>query len=221
MESWLSTTTRIPSLQADVCFQLHETLYYGPDRFTNPSDHERLVEQLELPRIQQATLSLVRTAEVLGHEAALAAYYAQVVRLARQHALPFNSIRHYFWLRLCLRNAEHDIHLSFPWYDSYAEIERYLSALVETDAGLVDHDIDQGWESRTYAHEGAVYFQQQDPDRGEVYLAISVPRDALIHQVQQLRARSTRIIAALASALGADVWTSYVRDEPVFHTTPG
>ncbi|KRA51099.1 hypothetical protein ASD77_15860 [Pseudoxanthomonas sp. Root65] len=136
--------------------------------------------------------------------------------MARRHKRPFKSIRQYFWLRLWLWNSEHEVHISFPWYDSFSEIERYLATIVETDSGLIYHDMEQGWELQTYAQDGYLHFLEGDPDSDETHLAISVPRDALVHQVQELRHRTRTIIAQLSSVLGADVWTSYVRDEPTF-----
>ena len=127
MQSWLSETRTVPSLRAEVCFQLQETFYYGPDRFSDISDRERLADKLTPPKIQLAVPSLVRTSEALGHERELAAYYEQIVRMARRHKRPFNSIRQYFWLRLWLWNTEHEAHISFPWYDSFSEIDRYLA----------------------------------------------------------------------------------------------
>lgn len=220
MPPWLSETRKIPSLQVETCFHIQETFYYGPDRFSDASDLERLADKLTAPRIESAVPSLVRTSEALGHERELAAYYEQIVRMARHHKRPFNSIRHYFWLRLWLWNTEHEVHVSFPWYDSLSQIDRYLKALGETGSGLVDHDVDQGWELQTYAEGGCLHFLQRDPDADETHLAISVPRDELVRQVSDLRERTKLIVSRLSSALGADVWTSYVHSEPAFKIPP-
>lgn len=216
MQSWLSETKKIPSLEAEICFQIQETFYYGPDNFSDASDLERLADKLTPPRIQLAVPSLVRTSEALGQEHALAAYYEQIVRMARHHKRRFNSIRHYFWLRFWLWNPEHEVHVSFPWYDSFSQIDRYLKALAETDSGLVDHDMDQGWELQTYSDGGSLHFLERDPDADETHLAISVPRNELVRQVSELRERTRIILALLSSSLGADVWTSYVHAEPTF-----
>lgn len=216
MQSWFLEAKAVPSLQAEVCFQIQETFYYGPDSFPGISDHERLVEKLVPPGLQLAVPSLVRTSEALGQERELAAYYQQIVRMARHHKRPFNSIRQYFWVRLWLWNSEHEVHVSFPWYDSLSEIDRFLAALVETGSGLVHHDMDQGWELQTYAHDGFLYFLERDPDVDETHLIVSAPRDAFVDQVMQLRERAKDVVAQLSSALGADVWTSYVRTEPAF-----
>jgi hypothetical protein len=217
MQSWFSEAKAIPSLQAEVCFQIQEAFYYGPDRFSDASGRERLVDKLIPPRIQLATPSLVRTSEALGQERELAEYYQQIVRMAHHYKRPFNSIRQYFWLRLWLWNSECEVHVSFPWYDSLSEIDRFLAALVETDSGLVHHDMDQGWELQTYAHDGLLYFQERDPDADETHLIVSAPRVEFIDQVMQLRERAKSIVAQLSGILGADVWTAYVRTEPAFN----
>jgi hypothetical protein len=216
MQSWFSEAKTVPSLQAEVCFPIQETFYYGPDRSYDISERERLAEKLIPPGIQLAAPSLVRTSEALGQERELAAYYQQIVRMAQHHKRPFNSIRQYFWLRLWLWNTEHEVHVSFPWYDSLSEIDRFLAALVETESGLVDHDVDQGWELQTYAHEGLIYFQQRDPDADETQLIVCVPRAGFVDHVMQLRERAKGVIAQLSSALGADVWTSFLGTEPAF-----
>ncbi|MEI2429263.1 hypothetical protein RDV84_22750 [Lysobacter yananisis] len=216
MPAWLSQTRNLPSLEAEVCFQIQDRFYYGPDRVSDPSDYERLAEKLAPPAIALVSPSMVRSAEALGHEAELAAYYRQIVRLARHHQRPFNSIRHYFWLRLWLWNSQQQAHIAFPWYDSYAEIDRVLKALVEIESGPVHDDADQGWEVQIHARGDAVYLLQRDPDEDEALAALCVPRAELARQVAQLRERTQGLIARLSGELGADVWTSYVRTEPTF-----
>lgn len=216
MQSWFSETQKIPSLQAEICFPIQGSLYYGPDELPATADRTGYTAALHPPAIRTALPSLVKTSEAVGQERELAAYYEQIVRLASRHRRPFRSIRQYFWLRFWLWNPEQEIHIAFPWYDSYREIDRYLEALVTTDSGLVDHDMDQGWELQTHAHDNTLYFLERDPDYDETRLAISVPREALIEQVQALRKRTEGILIRLADLLGADVWTKSVHAEPVF-----
>lgn len=217
MPDWLSHTLDIPSLQADLGFLLRDRFYYGPDRPSDPADLQRLTVPLSAPHIALRNASHVAVAEALGHERELADYYRQIVRLAREHGRPFNSIRHCFWLRLWLWNEPQQVCVSFPWYDSYSEIDRVLKALVDVDDGPVDHDCDQGWDLQIHARDGAVHFLQTDPDDDSVpTLAIRVPREPLIRQIQALRDNARSVIAQLSDDLGADVWTAYVRTEPVF-----
>ncbi|QQP96626.1 hypothetical protein [Lysobacter enzymogenes] len=213
---WLPHTQDLPSLQANLCFLIHDRFYYGPDHPADPNDLERLTVPLSAPRIPVAHATVVTAAEALGHERELADYYRQIVRLAREHGRPFNSIRHCFWLRLWLWNADRQTSVSFPWYDSYSEIDRVLKALAETDSGEVFYDVEQGWDMKIHAQDGAVYFLESDPDDDDAQLAIRVPREPLVQQVRALRESAQALIARLTEELGADVWTSYVRTEPVF-----
>lgn len=218
MPDWLSHTLDVPSLHADVCFLIRDRFYYGPDYPSDHADLQRLTVPLSAPRIALHNASQVTVAEALGHERELAAYYGQIVRLAREHRRPFNSIRHCFWLRLWLWNEAQQVCVSFPWYDTYSEIDRVLKALVETDDGPVDHDFEQSWELQIHARDGAVHFLQTDPDDDTTpALAISAPREPLIRQIQALRHNARSVIAQLSDELGADAWTSYVSTEPVFN----
>jgi hypothetical protein len=220
MESWLSQAKTLPSLQVEIGFLIQDSFYYGPDRFSDIADRERLADTLVPPRIQREFPSLVTSSEAVGHERELAAYYRRIVGLAHHHQRPFNSIRHYFWLRLLLWNAEHEVSISFPWYDSFSDIDRFLTALVGIDTGLVDHDMDQGWELQTYASDGVLYLSERDPDSGETHVEISVPRAGLVAQVEELRERTTAVVTQISSLLGADVWTAYVGMEPGFSAEP-
>lgn len=220
MEQWFTEAKKVSKLDAELCFLLKSDFYFGPDRHIEINDKARFTESLMLPDIPRAAPSMLRTAEAIGHEADLSAYYKQVVKSAIKHEMSFNSIRHHFWLRLWFWNSEEEIHVSFPWYDSYSEISRFLDALVSTESGLVDHDIEQGWEMEVYTYENQVFIRERDPDYDETHLCICVPRLELIQQAKEIMERSSKIIAALSASLGEDVWTKYVRTEPAFMSKP-
>jgi hypothetical protein len=217
MQLWFAEATRVASLEAEICFTIAEDFYFGPDRFPEPAEYAKLVQRLTPPNIERITPSLLKTSEALGREDELAAYYRQIVRLARHYRLPYNSIRHYFWLQLVLWNSEHDVHLSFPWYDSFSAIDSYLHDLSSIENGLVHHDMDQGWEMETYAEDAFLYFLQRDPDCEEMRCGVRVPRDGVVARVTELRKQTQSIILHLSVSLGADVWTAYARTEPRFH----
>jgi hypothetical protein len=216
MQPWFSEAKAVPSLQVEVCFSIQERFYYGPDRLTDVSDLERNAEKLVPPRIQAAVPSRIRVSEVLGHERELAAYYQQIISLARHHKRPFKSLQHYFWLSFWLWNDEHDAEVSFPWYDSLEEISWVLDALVKTDSGLVHDDMDQGWEFESYAHDGYVYFLERNPDSDSAPSLVSVPRSGLVDQARQVRESAHGVVAQLSSMLGADYWTSHAHTAPAF-----
>jgi hypothetical protein len=219
MQSWFVNAKRISSLDAEICFLLQNEFYFGPDRF--PEDRERFIALLKPPSISLAVPSMVRSSEVVNNEVALATYYQQVILLAREHRLPFNSYRHHFWLRLWLWNTPEQVHVSFPWYDTNAEIQRVLDSLLACESGPVYDDEDQGWAIEMHASEGLLFIRAGDPDDEAANLSLCVPRDAFVDQVSQLQTRSRTVIASLSSALGADLWTEYVRGEPVFSDPKG
>jgi hypothetical protein len=219
MQPWFTEAIIVPAIEMDVCFQVSETFYYGPDKYSHPSDPERLVEKLTPPNISLLSPAMVRTTEALGYEPELAAYYRQIVRMAKRYNRPFNSVRHYFWLRLWLWNTQLDARISFPWYDSFAEIDSFLVALIDSkpnDSSAFFHDADQGWELEAHATDSHVYLLQRDPDAGETVATLCTPKAQLVTQARELRQRANGIVLALSSALGADVWTDYVHAEPPF-----
>lgn len=215
MEQWFSEAKTVAAVDAELCFLLKNDFYFGPDRHMG-EDRSKFTHGLSLPKTPRAQPSMIRASELAGHEGELSSYYKQVVASAIRHKMSFNSIRHYFWVRFWLWNSEEDVHISFPWYDNYSEVKRFLDALVSIESGLVDHDIDQGWEMEVHALEGHVYIRQRDPDSEDTYVCVRVPRAGLILQAQELVDRSTQCIEALTMSFGQDVWTSYVRTEPVF-----
>lgn len=219
MKSWFFEAKPVSMLNAELCFLLKDSFYFGPDRHIGV-DTSKFTQRLDLPKFPRSQPLMVRTSELGGTEDELSAYYKQVVKLAVHHGLPFNSIRHHFWVRFWMWNSEEDVHVSFPWYDSYSEVSRFLNALLSVESGEVDYDIDQGWEMEVEAYEGHVYIRQRDPDYDETHVCIRVPRDELILQAQQVMARATNAVKLLTEAMGEDVWTSYVRSEPVFMKKP-
>jgi hypothetical protein len=216
METWFAEAVDVPSLEAEVCFLLKSEVYHGPDQPSDPSDLKRLVEPLPTPVIPRFAPSMVRTAEAVGHEAQLASHYREVVRIARKHRRPFNAIRHHFWLRFWLWDTERKIYVCFPWYDSFSEIEHFMDALAKGGSGLLFHDQDQGWEMEVHSLHGNFYFRERDPDADETRSIVCVPRDSLLATLASLRGRTAGLIEHLSAALGADVWSSYVRNEPAF-----
>ncbi len=199
MESWFADAKPIDSLEPEIAFQLRDEIQTAGYRPPEP---------LALPSFARADRLRVRSAEAVGHEAELAAYYARVVALARQHGLSFDQVRQYFWIDLRLDNASADVHLSFPWYDTFSAIDHVLRALEGPDEGLVYDDEDQGWAIEIRARNGKFYIREHDPDGDdEPGLAVTLPREGLRARIAPLRARTQKLIASLAQELGADVWT--------------
>ena len=153
MESWFADAKRITSLDAEICFLLQDDFYYGPDSYPEVAERKE-VEPLPSPQIERHVPSMVRSAEAVGHEEELAKYYREVIRVARKHRKSFNDIRQYFWMRFWLWNTDEEIHISFPWYDTYSEIDRFLTSVSGNSDGQLFWDADQGWELDVHALQG-------------------------------------------------------------------
>ena len=220
MEPWFSDAKQVSTLDAEVCFLLRSDFDLGSDRPIEDSERANFIEHLVQPDIPRVVPSLVRTSEAIGHEAELAAYYKQVVESAIRHGMSFNSISHYFWLRLWFWNTKEDIHVSFPWDDSYSEIAYFLDRFISIEAGRVFFSGDQGWEIEVYAHENQLFIREWDPDDDEIHACVCVPRLEFIQHVKEMMERSIKVIEALSASLGEDVWTECVRTEPVFMSKP-
>ena len=108
MEPRFAEARPIASLDAEVCFLLKDSFYYGPDKLPEVTER-KLVVPVALPDIPRQAPLLLRTGEAAGHERQLAGYFEQIVRLAEQHQMPFARIRHYFWLRLWLWNSAENV----------------------------------------------------------------------------------------------------------------
>jgi hypothetical protein len=218
---WLHAAPKLSSLQLEVYFLLIEDFYFGPDTASSLGRPEFLL-RLKLPEFPRAHVTAISSVELQGHELSLAAYYSQVVAAARQHRMPFNAIRHHFWVRLQLASAEGGIEFSFPWYDTYSESKRFLDALASDESGMIFDDLDQGWGIEAYAQDEVLYLRQSDPDSPELAPQAhgQVPRAALQAQLHELSDRTTRSIALLSQALGQDVWTKHVWDAPRFMQEP-
>lgn len=205
----------LDSLEPQICFLISKDFYYGPDRHADLSER-KFVEKLIPPMLHQEFPSIVRTGEALGHEKELADYYWQIVSTARRHAKHFNQIRHYFCMRLWLSNATEKLSISFPWYDSLSEMRRFSDAIASNAEGDLYWDADQGWELNVKGTYDRLLMHQHDPDSDDTGLLVSVPRDAFLQQMTRCMEDSTSIVARLTQEMGADVWTAYVREEPLW-----
>jgi len=198
VESWIADARPIDSLEPEIAFHLWDEFH--------PALHHR-PEPLALPEIPRASRLRARTSEVIGHQADLAAYYGRVAALARQHALQLHQVRQYFRMDLRLDNEEADIHLSFPWYDTFSAMDHFLAAVAGNAQGMVYDDQDQGWAVEAWAFDGTLYIRQSDPDSDdEPGQAVALPRAGLQARIASLRERTTTLVAHLAKELGPDVW---------------
>ena len=209
METWLKSAKRIKTLEAETCFLLHDDLYYGADRYPELSEG-KLVESLSPPAISRQVPSIIRTSEAIDNVDELGRYYADIICLARKHQLPFNRIRQYFWLCFWLWNTEEDVQIGFPWYDTQAEIDRFIDAITSKKDGKIFWDSDQGWELEVYAANDDLFMRLGNFDDEETYVAVILTADPFVERLLTLQVRTRSIIDLLSPMVGRDLWTKYV-----------
>lgn len=210
---WTAASVPLETMEIEIVFLLEPTFYTG-----DPNDHTQFDDPqyrvaLPAPALPRTVESMARTAEAVGHEAALIAYYAEIVRLAREIRSDFNAVSHYFWLRLWLWHSEREESISFPWYDTLSEMRPFFRWLEAEDEHTF-FDADQGWELVGAKHDGRVHLRMTDGD-DEEYANISVPRAALALAARQVEQRADAVIASLTKAIGFDAWSARRRDDPL------
>lgn len=201
MEPWFAHAKPINSLEPEIAFHLQDEFHPAPGRPPEP---------LALPEFPRASRLRACTSEAIGHEAELAAYYGRVTALVRQHALTLHQVRQYFWMDLRLDNEDAGVHLYFPWYDTFSDIDHFFTAVAGHDEGMIYDDQDQGWAIEAWARHGTLYIRESDPDSEEPGQAVALPRTSLQARIAPLRERTTKLVARLAKEFGADVWTTGV-----------
>ncbi|KAF0808552.1 hypothetical protein A6D6_00261 [Alcanivorax xiamenensis] len=210
---WKQRSKELDTLDIEIGFLISDSFYTGDPNNISQIQNKEYEDKNKLPGFKREAESIARTSEVMGHEEELTLFYRQIVEKAASHGKDFNSIRSYFWIRLWLRDKNEESTISFPWYDSLNEMQRFFFALESyNDPDKVYWDADQGWEIHVAADDIFFYFRQLDPDEGEEHENIKLPKDGLITAVYELNQRATSIIAALTKGVGVDVWSEHIKE---------
>jgi len=192
MNDWYFKAIPIEEVDVEICFLLQDDFDGQP---------------LKLPPFPRKVSKLVRTTELVGNEDALASYYRQILNLAQKAQRPFNEVSHYFWLRLYFWNNGAGFTISFPWYDTYSEMQPILNAIISGKSGELYWDRDQCWEMNVEADGGRIYVRQWDPDCEEVHVLLNFPLQALQALIPTLMNRTEEQIACMSRLFGRDYWT--------------
>ncbi len=209
MKDWYDSASFVEDASVEVGFLLHPDFYYGPDRHTDIAEQKH-VEPICLPTFGRTHERLVTTQEAEDHIGELSQYYLNVVRLSRKHGKSFQQVRQYFWLRLFICDPSWKFSVSFPWYDTLSEMDGLLSVLANPPSnGEVHWDRDQGWELEMDAHDGMLYVREWDPDYEETHVVGRLPLLSLASSSKAALERARRVIAALATILTEDAWTTH------------
>jgi hypothetical protein len=213
---WMDRAEAVDDPDVEVGFLTRPSFFVG-----DPNDGDQIRDprfEIALPTsgVGDAVTQMLNSRTAVGREEELAAHYRAVVDQAAAIGRPFNHYRHHFWMRLGISWGSDC--LSFPWYDSWSEMENLLGWLLRAEDGEDWHDADQGWELVAVRAGSRFYFRLVDPDDGEEYCVVSIDSEALLEKVHALRGRVLPIIDALSALLGTDVWTSYRYDDVIFGT---
>ena len=127
---------------------------------------------------------------------------------AREFGKSLNEIRHHFWLRMVLISDGETV--SFPWCDTWSEMDRFFQWLETADDGKDWWDADQGWEMAVIRAGDRFHVREGDGE-DEEYFNIALPREPLLASVASLRDRVPKLIARLADRIGEDNWTTHRR----------
>ena len=202
---WLDATTPVDAVELDVGFIIRDTFYYGePNNFT-PEDWQTLREPICQPDLDLFG-SFALASNVESKLVSLIDYYKDVVRLAGKHGKNIQNQQSYFWLRpLIYRRDEFTV--SFPWYDTHVESQRFLDSIASISEGEIFWDRDQGWELTVYCRNDRTYIREWNPDDNEEHVQINCPSRQLCEQVAGVRERVDRVVGQLRSHFGHDYWS--------------
>lgn len=229
MKDWFESAPLVENATVEIAFLLRPDFYYGPDR--HPDIVERkLIAPLCIPRFPRVVTEQATTREAEHHADELIRYYADIIRCAQKYHRGIEQVRSYFWLRLYISTPSGQFCVSFPWYDTLAEIAPLLDTLKNPPAhGEVHWDRDQGWEMEMDAHDDMLYIREwdpdgadhpEDPDAGIIHAIGKLPLQALAVSSAAALERARRIVATLSAALGVDLWSTRPPEDLNFMRLP-
>ena len=200
---WTKTAKHVDNASLDVGFVISDSFYYGADNDFTPEEWESSrtrITQPELPKFGDFVLG-----EDVGDAGELLKYYRDVLILAKEHNKQIENRSSYFWIRPLIYKRD-EFAITFPWYDTYEEIRRFLESAEEHKEGQVFWDRDQCWELTAHARNGRLYIREWDPDYEEEHVSVSLDFASLRSQIEPTRNRIDNILTQLRAALGKDYW---------------
>jgi len=207
-DDWMTKATYLETLDAEIYFWLNESFYTGDPNDSAQIQNPDLQEALTLPDFPRAEPHRATTAEIIGHEAMLVAYYQSIVEKAYALDKDFREIRRYFRLGFELCNTPEKVCIDF-WYETFSDIRRFTAWVAESGADEPFSDEEQHWQVDAQVADGFLYIRQIDPESDIAYNHVKTPFVPVQTSVRQAEARAKQIITALTRALGADVWTKF------------
>lgn len=204
---WTQQTAFCAQAEFAFCFLIREHFYTG-----DPNDSEQVsrMQELSVPLYVPCNNRqiIMDTGTALAHFDQLVAYYEDILRLTRLHQYKLQA--HYFWARpVILDRAENQALVSFPWYDTVSELDQLCQNLQKTTEGRCFYDADQGWSLEIEHYNNRLFIQECDPDEGEIYCLLSMDRQPIVEQVQQVQEQAHQVVAQLVKHFHKDYWSKH------------
>lgn len=211
----MSIEDKRSSIQDNQCFA---NIYFMLTDGSNLFDHDAVsarsmfvgLPQLESPCIERKHVDKVSTYEAMAAPNELLTHYQRIISFACSNGVKFDDYSHNFWLRLEIGKSGTDKNISFNWYDTLAEIDRFVDWAKE-GASYEYQDMDQHWEVIASRQESNIEIVQRDPDNNIEVNRITVPFNALNFVLTEALDSAKYLIEYLSKHVGEDVWTDYSR----------
>jgi hypothetical protein len=203
LPDWIPRAKSVVALTVDVCFLISDSYYFGDENDLGQFRRPEFREPLYQPKIDRYG-NVALTSSVENSVSELIAYYRDVVRLAEKHRKTVQA--HYFWLRPLIFE-QNEFAISFPWYDTQQESERFLWNLSRSEPGEIFWDADQCWELTVWADADTLYFREWDPDHEEEHAVVRCNKLMIQGQISAVQERLTSVLQRLREAIGHDFWS--------------
>ena len=196
--------------------QCFANIYFMLSDGSNLFDHDAVsarssfigLPKLESPCIEREHLGKVSTYEAMAAPNELLSHYQRIISFACSNGVKFDEYSHNFWLRLEIGKSGAKKNISFDWYDTLAEIERFID-WVKEGASNEYQDMDQHWEVIACRQGSSTEIIQRDPDNNIEVYRIAVSFNALKFALTDVLDSAKYLIEYLSKHVGEDVWTDY------------
>lgn len=202
---WLSKTEAKQFVSIDIGFLIIPAFYTGDENNSEQIQDAKFRTPLYAPKIKLYG-GYALTTEIEKKLSELILYYRDVLKHFESYRKDAIDSLRYFWLRPLIFKIG-DFSITFPWYDTVSESERFFESISKTRQGEIFHDRDQNWELTVFAKENRLYFWVKDPDYGEDFNLLNFDRREIVAEVAQSLLRTKNIVSELSREFGKDFWT--------------
>ncbi len=204
---WLDKTETKQSVSLDVGFIIVPTFYIGNENSNVQLQDPNFRVRLYTPKINLLG-DYALTKEVEKNLPEIKLYYRDVLKHIEDYKKAVAINRSYFWLRPLIFKID-DFAITFPWYDTVLESERFLTSVSNAIDEELFWDADQGWEIRVFGKDNKLYFWVRNPDDDEDYYLLNFDRQDFVAQATESQRRMKSIIDELTQEFGEDFWTKH------------